>query len=319
MLGLDDFTRMKRNQYDYGAAELECSSDRISNSLRAVPAIDSEILYEGITSASLPPLSDGVNATAAVAAGAAVPKSVQEEPTLSIPSASTDDRAAVISIDEQIKPDGGNHTTTTSQQKPSNSTTAKKTISKSSTMPGFIKDARLEAHILRRGARRLPSPADRQPRLRTALGAETARVRRRAGNAAALYAKSPAVPDSLIAYAGEIHMVDRVTPREEKELGTRTQEAMRLRGLRDDLRERYGRAPTDDEWCAAAGRVNAVALREAVDDGMRAKNRLVASNLRMVQRVVNLYIRNGLGSEYNAGDLMQDGTMVRMSCRMPAF
>jgi len=30
----------------------------------------------------------------------------------------------------------------------------------------------------------------------------------------------------------------------------------------------------------------------------------------MVQRVVNLYLRNGLGSEYNAGDLMQDGTIA---------
>ena len=56
--------------------------------------------------------------------------------------------------------------------------------------------------------------------------------------------------------------------------------------------------------------MNIVALKEALEDGMAAKNQLVASNLRMVQRVVNLYIRNGLGSEYNAGDLMQDGTMV---------
>jgi RNA polymerase primary sigma factor len=78
----------------------------------------------------------------------------------------------------------------------------------------------------------------------------------------------------------------------------------------DDLQGKYGRDPTDEEWCAAAGKINMEALREAIEDGMEAKNHLVASNLRMVQRVVNLYIRNGLGSEYNAGDLMQDGTMV---------
>lgn len=177
-------------------------------------------------------------------------------------------------------------------------------------MPGFIKDATLDAHIARRGLRRLPAPDDRRPRLHDPSDAAPARRRRRAANAAALYARSAAVPDSLIAYAGEIHAVARVTPREEKELGTRTQEAMRLRRLRDDLRARHGRAPTDDEWCAAAGKLNAVALRAALEDGMRAKNHLVASNLRMVQRVVNLYIRNGLGSEYNAGDLMQDGTMA---------
>jgi hypothetical protein len=51
-------------------------------------------------------------------------------------------------------------------------------------------------------------------------------------------------------------------------------------------------------------------LNAAVEEGREAKHRLVTSNLRMVQGVVNLYIRNGLGSQYNAGDLMQDGTAV---------
>lgn len=79
-----------------------------------------------------------------------------------------------------------------------------------------------------------------------------------------------------------------------------------------DLERKYGREPTDDEWCAAAGKINMEALKEALQAGNEAKNQLVASNLRMVQRVVNLYIRNGLGSEYNAGDLMQDGTIVSL-------
>lgn len=52
------------------------------------------------------------------------------------------------------------------------------------------------------------------------------------------------------------------------------------------------------------------ALQDAIQDGIHAKNQLVTSNLRMVQGVVNLYIRNGLGSQYNAGDLMQEGTVV---------
>lgn len=45
-----------------------------------------------------------------------------------------------------------------------------------------------------------------------------------------------------------------------------------------------------------------------IDERNLAKQRLVLSNLQMVQGVVNLYIRNGLGSEFNAGDLMQEGT-----------
>ena len=56
--------------------------------------------------------------------------------------------------------------------------------------------------------------------------------------------------------------------------------------------------------------MNIEALELALKDGMEAKNRLVTSNLRLVQGVVNLYIRNGLGSQYNAGDLMQEGVTV---------
>lgn len=74
--------------------------------------------------------------------------------------------------------------------------------------------------------------------------------------------------------------------------------------------EKYGREPSDDEWCAAAGKINMDVLQDAIQDGIHAKNQLVTSNLRMVQGVVNLYIRNGLGSQYNAGDLMQEGTVV---------
>lgn len=74
-----------------------------------------------------------------------------------------------------------------------------------------------------------------------------------------------------------------------------------------------GRKPTNNEWCAAAGKINFEALENALNDGIEAKNKLVLSNLRMVQGVVNLYIRNGLGSQYNAGDLMQEGVTVSTS------
>jgi DNA-directed RNA polymerase sigma subunit (sigma70/sigma32) len=202
-------------------------------------------------------------------------------------------------------------------------------------MPGFIKDENVDERLLdgkrRRGVvvgpyhqqRVSPPPSSalqRRPTARmvrpNASGTDKSiaklkrSVRRRQANSESMYRNSATVPDSLLDYARDFHAVSRVTPREEVELGTRTQEAERLRRLHVVLQSRYGRDPTDDEWCAAAGKVNALALREAIEDGLEAKNQLVASNLRMVQRVVNLYIRNGLGSEYNAGDLMQDGTMV---------
>jgi len=297
-LGLDDFAHANRKHHDYDVG-LEYSTDAIPDTSSHAPAIDSEILYEGITSLLS---SDGFNLASASVAETVSPKN--EEPILS---------AARTSMDEEVLKSelaDGVQSTPLPKQKPNRSTKTKESRNKSSTMPGFIKDPNLDSWIVQKRLRRLPSPDHRKHLLRKTLVSDTARRRRRASKSAMLYEKTAAVPDSLIAYAGEIHAVERVTPREEKELGTRTQEAMRLQRLRDELHARYGREPTDDEWCAAAGKINAVALRETIEDGVRAKNHLVASNLRMVQRVVNLYIRNGLGSEYNAGDLMQDGTMA---------
>jgi len=179
-----------------------------------------------------------------------------------------------------------------------------KSKSKSSTMPGFIKTEGLDEYITARTTTRMrrTSTKHRISRL--------SKQKRRQLNSEALYKKSSSVPDSLLDYAQEIHAISRVSPKEEIELGTKTQEAMRLQTMYADLERKYGREPTDDEWCAAAGKINMEALKEALQAGNEAKNQLVASNLRMVQRVVNLYIRNGLGSEYNAGDLMQDGTIA---------
>ena len=179
-------------------------------------------------------------------------------------------------------------------------------VNRSSTMPGFIKDESLDVYIGNEALRRLPT----KRKISRMVRSKAAKLKRRQTNSEAMYRKAASVPDSLCDYAHEIHAISRVTPKEEKELGTKTQEAIRLQQMYDDLQAKFGREPTDQEWCAAAGKINMEALREAIQDGMEAKNQLVASNLRMVQRVVNLYIRNGLGSEYNAGDLMQDGTMV---------
>lgn len=198
---------------------------------------------------------------------------------------------------------GTNTKAITQPQKSSRHQQTFKSKSKSSTMPGFIKTEGLDEYITARTTTRMrTSTKHRISRL--------SKQKRRQLNSEALYKKSSSVPDSLLDYAQEIHAISRVSPKEEIELGTKTQEAIRLQNMYADLEKKYGREPTDDEWCAAAGKINMEALKEALQAGNEAKNQLVASNLRMVQRVVNLYIRNGLGSEYNAGDLMQDGTIV---------
>lgn len=290
-VGLDNVALncAKRNQCSDGV-DLECVSDDARNTLRRAPSIDSEILSQGITRAS--PL--------------------QKDPTMIITPASANEPLSVATnINEQAKHGGRLGPTVMSQD--SNyvaNTTIKEKANRSSTMPGFIKNENLDTHIFQNDLRSLTSPIARKHLRRSKSDAEAGRLQRRAVNTATMYAKSAAVPDSLIPYTKEIHTIERITPREEKNLGTRTQEAMRLQRLRDDLQARHGREPTDAEWCAASGKLNVLALDEAIRDGTRAKNHLVASNLRMVQRVVNMYIRNGLGSEYDAGDLMQDGTMA---------
>lgn len=241
-----------------------------------VPEIDSEILYEGIMSA-------------AVAQRASLAPSMN----------------AASSVDEnKPKPP----TAASKQVVPNKKDTTTKSTSKSSTMPGFIKAEGLDDHIATKGMRIINS----RRTVSRIVRSKSQKLKRRQTNSEAMYKKSAAVPDSLVDYAHEIHAVSRVSPKEEKELGAKTQEAMRLQKMYEDLQSKHGREPTDDEWCAAAGKINMEALEQVLEEGIEAKNQLVASNLRMVQRVVNLYIRNGLGSEYNAGDLMQDGTMVSM-------
>jgi len=136
------------------------------------------------------------------------------------------------------------------------------------------------------------------------------RAKRRATNGEAMYKNSACVPDSLVQFADEIHREDRITRTEEICLGEKTQEAIRLQNLYGKLLDTLDREPTDEEWCAAAGKINMESIRQTIDDGLEAKNKLVTANLRMVQSVVNTYIRNGLGGQYNAGDMMQEGIVA---------
>ena len=176
--------------------------------------------------------------------------------------------------------------------------------SRSSTMPGFAAKSdkqRAYADGIRLAERRSG---------RKFIDTREAKQKSRKANSEAMYHNSVAVPDSMIQFADEIHREDRISRREEIELGTKTQEAVRLQNLYDVLRAKLNREPSDEEWCAAAGKINMEAIKQAIEEGLDAKNKLVTSNLRMVQSVVNTYIRNGLSSQYNAGDMMQEGIIA---------
>lgn len=177
--------------------------------------------------------------------------------------------------------------------------------SRSSTMPGFASINTKKQRAFRDGVRLIEENTGRKY-----IDTPEAKRLRRKVNGEIMYKNSPSVPDSLLQFATEIHQEERISRKEEIELGEKTQEAIRLQHLFDSLADRLGREPTDDEWCAAAGKINMAAIGQAIEDGIAAKNKLVTSNLRMVQSVVNTYIRNGLSAQYNAGDLMQEGIMA---------
>ena len=188
---------------------------------------------------------------------------------------------------------------------------------RASTMPGFIERKSLgRRKSFTDGIRIVQQAHEYNPQTLQKLSSmlfvdSPESLSRRKVNSDAMYITSASVPDSLIAFTEEIHKEQRITPKEELELATKTQEAIRLQYLYENLQQKLQREPTDIEWCAAAGKMNIEALRQTIQDGIDAKNELVTSNLRMVQGVVNVYLRNGLGSQYNAGDLMQEGILVR--------
>ncbi|KAL3940308.1 MAG: hypothetical protein SGBAC_005135 [Bacillariaceae sp.] len=177
---------------------------------------------------------------------------------------------------------------------------------KSSTMPGFQGGAYTDNQRAYNRSKRLQEERTG----RKFKESSESKAKRRADQGLQMYRGSSAVPDSMLQFAGEIHGIDRITPKEEIVLGKKTQEAIRVQSVYDKLEKQLKREPTDDEWCAAAGKINMEAISQAIDEGLEAKNKLVESNLRMVQGVVNVYIRNGLRGQYNAGDLMQEGIMA---------
>lgn len=193
--------------------------------------------------------------------------------------------------------------TTTTVKAPQSSSTTKqstKRSSRSSTMPGFQKRKHSQ-----------PTPLQSTA---THKNTNTQQQQQQQHPAQTLYQQSPNVPDSMIQFTHEIHThTTQITRHEELELGHKTQAAVRLQQQYHALQTKLQREPTDEEWCAAAGKINMAAIRETLEQGRMAKQQLVTSNLRMVQAVVNTYLRNGLSAQYNAGDLMQEGIAALMT------
>jgi len=115
--------------------------------------------------------------------------------------------------------------------------------------------------------------------------------------------------DSFRHYLLEIGARDLLTAKQEVDLGTYVAKLTKLEQVKKLLQERLGRPPTEDEWAKAAGHPSGSEFVKTLLLGRRAKERLVASNLRWVVAVAKKY--KGRGS-LTLQDLIQEGNLGLM-------
>jgi RNA polymerase primary sigma factor len=115
--------------------------------------------------------------------------------------------------------------------------------------------------------------------------------------------------DSLYDYLDEIRRYELIEHEEEIALAREIQELNRMEQKRQELEKKLQRAPTHQEWAQAMKYKSVAALREALTRGHRARNRLVTSNLRLVNAIVNRFSRRAETLGITISDLMQEGSI----------
>lgn len=110
--------------------------------------------------------------------------------------------------------------------------------------------------------------------------------------------------DMVRTYLHEIGRVPLLTHEQEIVYGKQVQQMMPLLELKESLAEKLDRQPTDDEWAAAA-EMSPAELAQIVRLGQRAKQKMIAANLRLVVAIAKKYQKRNL--EFL--DLIQEGTL----------
>ncbi|XVF30645.1 hypothetical protein REPUB_Repub16aG0076100 [Reevesia pubescens] len=93
-----------------------------------------------------------------------------------------------------------------------------------------------------------------------------------------------------------------LTANEEIELSEGIQDLLKLERLQEELAERCGGQPTFAQWAAAAG-VDQKTLRRRLNYGVRCKDKMIKSNIRLVISIA----KNYQGAGMNLQDLVQEG------------
>jgi len=112
-------------------------------------------------------------------------------------------------------------------------------------------------------------------------------------------------PDLVRSYLRDIGRVPLLSHEQEITLGRQVQELVALEEQREELRLRAGGADPSEEQLAEAAGLTPQQLRKRLRSGQRAKERMVAANLRLVVSVAKKYTKRNM----ELLDLIQEGTI----------
>ena len=118
-------------------------------------------------------------------------------------------------------------------------------------------------------------------------------------------ARSVSVDVDLVrSYLRDIGRVPLLTHEQEITLGRQVQDLMDLEALQSELESCDGDKPSADKLAKASG-LTSLQLKRKLQHGRRAKERMVAANLRLVVSVAKKYTKRNM----ELLDLIQEGTI----------